>query len=76
MSIDTEKLLLEIYGTVQEIKARIDNMEKEQKKHRDGMDDFEARLARLERIVYAGITIVAILEPIVLQVLKHYIDKL
>ncbi len=76
MSIDTEKLLLEIYGTVQEIKARLDNMENEQKKHRDGMDEFETRLARLERIVYAGITIVAILEPIVLQVLKHYIDKL
>jgi len=76
MSIDTEKLLLEIYGTVQEIKARLDNMENEQKKHRDGMNDFETRLARLERIVYAGITIVAILEPIILQVLKHYIDKL
>ena len=76
MSIDTEKLLLEIYGTVQEIKARLDNMENEQKKHRDGMDEFETRLARLERIVYAGITIVAILEPIILQVLKHYIDKL
>jgi len=76
MSIDTEKLLLEIYGTVQEIKARLDNMENEQKKHRDGMNDFETRLARLERIVYAGITIVAILEPIILQVLKHYLDKL
>jgi DNA repair photolyase len=76
MAIDTEKLLLEIYGTVQEIKARLDNMENEQKKHRDGMSDFETRLSRLERIVYAGIAIVAIVEPIILEILKHYIDRL
>jgi hypothetical protein len=76
MAIDTEKLLLEIYGTVQEIKARLDSMENEQNKHRAGMNDFEVRLSKLERIVYAGIAIVAIIEPIVFEIIKHYISRL
>ncbi|SMO75410.1 hypothetical protein SAMN06269117_1265 [Balnearium lithotrophicum] len=76
MAIDTEKLLLEIYGTVQEIKAELGNLKKEQANHADGMVDFEKRISRLERIVYAGIAVIAILEPILIEIAKHFIGKL
>jgi len=74
MAIDIEKLLLEIYGTVQEIKAELGNLKKEQAIHADGMVDFEKRISRLERIVYAGMAVVAILEPIILHIIKYYLE--
>ena len=76
MAIDIEKLLLEIYGTVQEIKAELGNLKKEQAIHANGMVDFEKRISRLERIVYAGVVILAVIEPILIEIVKHYVNKL
>jgi len=76
MAIDTEKLLMEIYGAVKRIEAELRNLQNEQKVQADGMQDFEKRISRLERIVYAGVVILAVIEPILIEVVKHYIGKL
>ena len=75
METDMEKLLIEIYGTVQRIEADLKNIKKEQENRAIEMGKFETRISRLEKIVYAGITVIAVFEPILIEIVKHYIEK-
>jgi len=79
MPFDIEKLLLEIHGAVKEIKIEIKgmkeemgNMKAEHERHVSSMKDLEERLRKVERIVYAGLTIAGIIQVIVIR----YIIKL
>ena len=73
MAIDIEKLLLEIYGTVQQIKTEISEIRRELELSYKRLDELESRLTKLERIVYAGLAIAAVLEPIIIKLLGYYL---